>query len=101
MLEITQKNFTTYVLHQFFNGSVLVGQVVVCPYKKRDSVLTKLCCSLPESTKNEAKTFTETSFRLLENLSSYQLTIAHTSSQDLGVFSFLNFTNPKFSKDLQ
>ena len=40
MLEITQKNFTTYVLHQFFNGSVLVGQVVVCPYKKRDFVIT-------------------------------------------------------------
>ena len=40
MLEITQKNFTTYILRQFFKGSVLLGQVVVCPYKKRDFVIT-------------------------------------------------------------
>ena len=40
MFTITQKNFTTYVLHQFFNGNIFIGQVVACPYKKRDFVVT-------------------------------------------------------------
>ena len=40
MFTITQEKYTNYVLHQFFNDSIFVGQVVVYPYKKRDFVVT-------------------------------------------------------------